>query len=272
MSGTLRLLGFLAPALLAGGCVLTRVVTEPADAAPPDGPLHDARREAGPGIDARRDHDGHGRYDAESDTPVRRDAESRDGGVPDGAVCPPGLAACDGDCVDLAVDPENCGACGNTCGPGAYCNGSCQCLPGLTPCSGACVDLRSDPDHCGSCGHACPPTARNCAEGNCVPTDCSHLGGRFESCGPGGAACVPRDAMDQNPLHCGGCDDACKANEFCLEGDCVAFVVAPDCTDCPCPSCGTDPCCALRDVGLVVCLESGHQCPERTSGFHSQGP
>jgi hypothetical protein len=30
------------------------------------------------------------------------------------------------------------------------------CPPGLTLCNGACVDVRTDPDNCGRCGNACP--------------------------------------------------------------------------------------------------------------------
>ena len=40
-------------------------------------------------------------------------------GVPD---CPSGLVDCSGVCVDLDVDPLNCGACGNVC-PTGLCNG-----------------------------------------------------------------------------------------------------------------------------------------------------
>ncbi|MCB9566536.1 MAG: hypothetical protein H6710_04860 [Myxococcales bacterium] len=38
-----------------------------------------------------------------------------------GDSCPDGQDRCDGECVDLDVDPANCGACGVTCGVGSLC-------------------------------------------------------------------------------------------------------------------------------------------------------
>jgi hypothetical protein len=98
-------------------------------------------------------------------------------------------------CVDLATDPENCGACGTTCVSGLDCiagvcevasaacpggcplgqsciQGSCQaaCAPPLTSCpqgvGSACVDLTTDVNNCGVCGNACPPTG-HCFAGFC---------------------------------------------------------------------------------------------------------
>jgi hypothetical protein len=77
-----------------------------------------------------------------------------------------GLIDCGGFCADLAVDAANCGACGNSCALGGYCQGGlCTglvCLDGLTDCgAGYCIDLNSDPSFCGSCqdgyfeGYAC---------------------------------------------------------------------------------------------------------------------
>ena len=52
----------------------------------------------------------------------------------DAAGCPPPTGLCNGMCVDLASDAENCGRCGATCGPGVRCvAGACDQLscPGL---------------------------------------------------------------------------------------------------------------------------------------------
>ncbi len=44
--------------------------------------------------------------------------------------CPGGLSDCNGSCVDLSGDLNNCGACGNPCGAGAVCSsGSCISVP-----------------------------------------------------------------------------------------------------------------------------------------------
>ncbi|MCD6499937.1 MAG: MYXO-CTERM sorting domain-containing protein [Deltaproteobacteria bacterium] len=42
-------------------------------------------------------------------------------------ACDQGLTDCDGDCVDLDSDDDNCGGCGQACASGQTCrDGSCQ--------------------------------------------------------------------------------------------------------------------------------------------------
>ena len=53
----------------------------------------------------------------------------------DGGVCPTGQTRCNGECVDLDTDPDNCGACGNACGAGEPCaDGICHCQYGPGTC------------------------------------------------------------------------------------------------------------------------------------------
>jgi hypothetical protein len=102
---------------------------------------------------------------------------AQDGSV--GACCPFGA------CATLSTDPQNCGACGVVCPPGASCqNGLCNglaecaaghsgsycnldagvsflCCPGL-----GCADTASDPQNCGACGVACT-TGLGCDGGIC---------------------------------------------------------------------------------------------------------
>jgi hypothetical protein len=44
-----------------------------------------------------------------------------------GCICEPGSARCDGQCVELATQPQHCGACGVSCLPGQLCvDGQCM--------------------------------------------------------------------------------------------------------------------------------------------------
>lgn len=61
----------------------------------------------------------------------------------DTVQCITGRTCCDGCCLDLEGDEENCGACGNICPQGTVC------------CSGSCVDPSNDPQNCGGCGNEC---------------------------------------------------------------------------------------------------------------------
>ena len=83
-----------------------------------------------------------------------------------------GLTDCGGFCANLSSDAGNCGACGNSCALGGYCQGGlCTglvCLDGLTDCgAGYCVDLNSDPSFCGSCQEGCF-AGYSCVNGACV--------------------------------------------------------------------------------------------------------
>ncbi len=72
---------------------------------------------------------------------------------------------CDGVCRLLDWDHNNCGTCGNVCGPDTVCDGGVctECPPGLTVCTDLgsgyayCADLMSDWQSCGACGNYCDP-------------------------------------------------------------------------------------------------------------------
>jgi hypothetical protein len=85
---------------------------------------------------------------------------------------PQGLTNCGGNCVDLAFDAFNCGACGNSCPLGGACqDGACAglvCLGGLVDCGvGYCIDIYSDPNRCGGCEFGCY-AGYDCVNGQCV--------------------------------------------------------------------------------------------------------
>jgi ferredoxin len=100
-------------------------------------------------------------------------------------TCDEGLTECDGVCVDLSSDLNNCGACGSVCPTGlvgvACYQGECV----RTSCPAAlpdycypddpnptfdhhCFDLTTDPNNCGSCGNVC--ASGECIDGTCTPT------------------------------------------------------------------------------------------------------
>jgi Cys-rich repeat protein len=134
---------------------------------------------------------------------------------PDGAVCPAGLACCEGLCVDVLFDPENCGTCGAVCAAGETCQRGVCMQDGCT----------SDAD----CDDGDPSTLDYCENGVCVSTyqcqtdaDCSI----FEMC----CAQVCVDLLS-DPLNCGACGLMCAAGESCVQGACMQ-AECDDFTDC----------------------------------------
>jgi hypothetical protein len=87
---------------------------------------------------------------------------------------------CNGACVYLQTDPNNCGSCGNIChgypdaGPGCS-SGKCiiTCSAGHGDCNHNTADgcetcIKYDINNCGMCGNHCP-AGTFCDLGNCTP-------------------------------------------------------------------------------------------------------
>ncbi len=155
------------------------------------------------------------------------------------------IAACDAlwdDCdglaangceADVSVDPDNCGACANTCDlPHAEstcaagdcqvtaCQGTWQDCDGL-PANGCERDLDTDVEHCGACDLSCHALNAqvSCQAGACVMGDC--LDGFGDCNQQSGDGCEAQLASD--PDNCGACDVACDlahAVGQCLAGAC----------------------------------------------------
>jgi hypothetical protein len=82
--------------------------------------------------------------------------------------CPNGLTMCNGACVNLDMDNQNCGACGTACGAGLMCrSGVCSCKDGQALCGLLCIGIMSDRTNCGGCGILCL-LGQKCDKGSCV--------------------------------------------------------------------------------------------------------
>ena len=67
--------------------------------------------------------------------------------------CPKPQVNCNGVCVNLSNDLQNCGSCGSVCpapanGTARCVQGACKvtCNAGYTSCSGTCINITSDPN------------------------------------------------------------------------------------------------------------------------------
>jgi len=107
-----------------------------------------------------------GCVDADNGT-LTLDAEQPVDGPDDGPlVCPDPLVACNDQCVDTSLDPENCGGCNTLCASGVCNDGSCLvCAADETVCGRQCVNTATDPDNCGGCANPC--MSGLCSNGLC---------------------------------------------------------------------------------------------------------
>jgi hypothetical protein len=151
---------------------------------------------------------------------------------------------CNGRCVNLTFDFQNCGTCGTACHPSfkACINGQCICPVGHTECGGVCrSDFSSDPQNCGSCGNVCPSSAPSCCFGTCVN-------------------------VQTDPNNCGGCFLSCPTGQSCVNGQCklVCPTGQDECLGTCCPA-ATPTCCAGTCVDLKTnrfnCGSCGNGCP-----------
>jgi hypothetical protein len=147
------------------------------------------------------------------------------------AACQPAAAVectsfedvCEGVCVNLERNSENCGACGAECETDEVCDdGDCvlDCSSREEECDGACVDTDTDVEHCGECDNDCA-TGEGCDDGKCV----LQCGGAT----PNRCPATPGSIIDgcYNNLtdkdHCGAlCVDCATNVPNCTNGVCGA--------------------------------------------------
>lgn len=200
--------------------------------------------------DSDADSDSDGDSDADSDS----DSDSDSDADPCSPPCD-GQSCCDGECVTLSEDEDDCGTCGNQCDDSEVClAGVCeQCAP---DCTGAeCGDDGCGGD-CGTC-----PSGEVCQVSQCVECDpdCGEenecgddgCGGSCGICEQGtvcqGGTCIDEEectpdctgAWCGDPDGCGGvCSGTCPGGGNCVNGTCVGGCV-PDCAG---SECGNDGC------------------------------
>ncbi|MDC0739897.1 MXAN_6577-like cysteine-rich protein [Polyangium mundeleinium] len=128
-------------------------------------------------------------------------------------ACAGGTTSCNGTCVNVAADAQNCGACGTTCSADETCSdGACvlDCVSGQTTCGSTCVDTSKDLANCGACGNPCA-AGEVCSNGTCALScqaslsDCS-------------GTCVD---TSKDLANCGACGNPCAAGEVCSNGACA---------------------------------------------------
>jgi hypothetical protein len=155
-----------------------------------------------------------------------------DGGCTSSADCG-GLECCDGACVDLKTNGDNCGKCGNACfSPGVATSsceaGSCKigCAIGRGDCdllasTGCETFLNADTTNCGACGKIClfANADAKCDAGACGIQACK---AGFADC-DGDATNGCEVNLDNDPLHCGACTTPCTPKPN-VEPSCVARV------------------------------------------------
>ena len=110
------------------------------------------------------------------------------GGNPAHGACPAGTTNCQGKCVDLQTNQNNCGQCRRVCSQGQICQGG-TCLADLgSACSNHTNRCRAGLTClAGTCVVACGPT--NCPNGCCDSNNVCQPGTTPAACGYGGAPC-----------------------------------------------------------------------------------
>jgi hypothetical protein len=146
-------------------------------------------------------------------------------------ICPDGLTNCSGECVNLQVDYENCGSCGNVVGYEAECiNGEIECYySNATLCGNDCVDTDYFDNHCGGCFIECPPNTNGCRQGSCTVLSYTRQS-CTDACAEEGMGCDPSGDHEFGVEgNCGSTSDPLNGCDTVppLTGPCGAF---DDCT------------------------------------------
>lgn len=159
--------------------------------------------------------------------------------VVDSDSCPSGEVKCEGACVDLQTDADNCGQCGTPCA--LECSaGVCQtggttepgpCNAPDTLCGSTCVNVQTDPQNCGGCGIDCGPSAV-CSLGVCdlPPKPCVTCGEALTVAIGAANVCDGTSAILYKDLVSCTCSGACAG--LCSANICNGGDAPQECLDC----------------------------------------
>ncbi len=151
-------------------------------------------------------------------------------------TCDAPKTLCEGRCVNTAVAPRNCGACGVVCEAGQKCvkgvcggagnananasantsnNATPTCNAPKTLCEGRCVNTAVAPRNCGACGVVCE------AGQKCVKGVCGGAGTSGVNCNAPKTLCGGRCVNTAiAPRNCGACGVVCTGGQVCRAGAC----------------------------------------------------
>ena len=148
-------------------------------------------------------------------------------------TCLGGTTQCGNSCVNVNVDPANCGSCGNACAPTQLCSsGQCvligACNAPFTACGDICTNTQTDSNNCGMCGTKCG-LGSSCVNGSCAvcdsaTTDCDGdgwLASEGDCCDKAGLCGAEPEKVNPGAIEVvgNGIDDNCnqKTDLFDLE-------------------------------------------------------
>jgi hypothetical protein len=154
-----------------------------------------------------------------------------------GAECKKGYVRCDGRCVKLDDDPQQCGACGHDCGRFACVAGKCSTTK-PRPDAGLDAGPMSSEGGAGDGGVGSKLDSGRgdggIGRGGSGTPFLPDGGVKFPdpkamtSCGIGQSACGDACAdLRSDPKHCGDCGTGCPSDQFCQMGMCVDICTAP---------------------------------------------